>query len=479
MTFATRRFATLILLSASAALSVAAQPPAPADVTGDWQATLQAGSARLRLVFHITRASAAGPLTGTLDSIDQGAKNLPVPIVTVDGKTLRLGMPMVDGSFQGTLNDAATECQGTWKQGGLEFPLLLKKGGPLPETKRRPQDPREPLPYEQHEVSVQNKVAAVKLAGTLTIPRGDPPFAAVVLITGSGPQNRNEELFNHRPFLVLADHLTRQGIAVLRMDDRGVGGSTGSTEKSTSADFAGDILACVDFLKTRDDIDSESIGLVGHSEGGLIAPMVAARSRDIAFLVLMAGPGQRGDAVLRTQLQDIGRGQGLPQDKIAAQLNMQSRILDVLASTSDEAAAKEKVRAILKDTAAKLTPEERTKAGLNDQAIEFQANRAVTPWARFFVAYDPVPALKKVSAPLLALNGDKDVQVNAAINLPIIEKALKEGGNTDVTAIALPGLNHLFQRCKTCTIAEYGELDETISPVALKTISDWILARTQ
>jgi pimeloyl-ACP methyl ester carboxylesterase len=300
----------------------------------------------------------------------------------------------------------------------------------------------------------------------------------VVLITGSGAQDRDETIFGHKPFLVLSDYLTRRGIAVLRVDDRGVGGSTGSVPNSTSADFAGDVLAGVAYLRSRKEIDPARIGLIGHSEGGIIAPMVASRSRDIAFIVMLAGTGLPGDEVMYAQGAAILKALGADSEQLARQKEIQQRIFTVVRKEKNNGVAKAKVTASLKDLAAKLGQDDKNQMLEALPQVEGEVSRVFTPWFRFFLEYDPRPALRKVTCPVLALEGQKDLQCDARTNLPAIAAALKEGGNKDVTTKELPGLNHLFQTCKTGAISEYGAIEETIAPVVLETIGDWILQRT-
>jgi pimeloyl-ACP methyl ester carboxylesterase len=336
----------------------------------------------------------------------------------------------------------------------------------------RPQEPKKPYPYDEEEVGYENKRDGVKLAGTLTLPRGKGPFPATLLITGSGPQDRNESLLGHKPFLVLADYLTRQGIVVLRVDDRGVGGSTGSVPDSTTENFAADVTAGIEFLKTRKEIDPKQIGLIGHSEGGLIAPMVAAQNGDVAFIVLMAGTGLTGEEILYLQGALILKAGGASAEQLAKQRATQEGMFKILKEEKDPATAEKRLH---EELSRNLTEEAKKKS---EQAIAAQIKRANTPWFRYFLTLDPRPALRKVKCPVLALNGENDLQVPATENLREIEAALKAGGNKDVTIVSLPKLNHLFQTSETGSMSEYAKIEETIAPVALKTIGDWILKRT-
>ena len=342
----------------------------------------------------------------------------------------------------------------------------------------RPQDPKKPYPYDEEEVSYRNEKDNIKIAGTLTVPRGGGKYPAVLLITGSGPQDRNETIAGHRPFLVLADHLTRIGIAVLRVDDRGVGGTERGPLSVTSEGFAEDVLAGVGFLKQRKEIDPKMIGLIGHSEGGMIAPMVAARSNDVSFIVLLAGLGQRGEDVIYTQTELIHKAQGTHVDTIRHFNALAKTIIAIVKTETDGKRIEQRVN---EDVAAYG----RTLDDLQQKLFEPAATamKAIMPmykmpWFRYFVMFDPQLVLKNVKVPVLALNGELDLQVAAKENLDLIRAGLKAGGNTDVTTKIFPKLNHLFQTTQTGLLSEYGQIEETIAPEVLKTMSDWILSRT-
>jgi pimeloyl-ACP methyl ester carboxylesterase len=457
--------------------STLAQSP-PVGLPGVWEGTLDAGPMKLRVVFHIEK-SADGKYSAKLDSPDQGATGIPVASVELAGKTITIGVPTIGGSYEGKANDAFSEIDGTWKQGGAELPLKLKRQDKPIEIKR-PQNPTKPYPYDEEEVEYENKSGGVKLGGTLTLPRDRRPAPAVILITGSGPQDRDESLMGHKPFLVLADHFTRNGIAVLRVDDRGVGKSTGETMKSTSEDFVGDVLAGVEYLKTRKEIDAKKIGLCGHSEGGIVGPMAAAKSRDIAFVVMMAGTGLTGEEILYLQGAALIKAAGGDEKSLALQRNTQELIFKIIKAEKDPAVAEKKIIESLREELKKY-PEEEVKhlGGNTDAAIEAQAKSANSPWFRSFLTLDPRIALAKVKCPVLAINGELDLQVPSKENLPEIEKTLKGGGNKDVTVKELPKMNHLFQTATTGAVAEYSQIEETISPAALDLMTAWIKERTR
>ena len=470
----------MLLIAAMAAVCGVAWGPqafaADKGAAGFWQGKLyvQAGLS-LRMVVHI--AGSGGKFTGTMDSPDQGAKDIPIGKIQFEKGKLTLQVTSVAGTFEGKMNDSGTEIAGTWKQGATELPLTLKRESKAPDT-TRPQDPTRPYLYDEEKVTYTNPSASgVTLAGTLTLPKGAGPFPAALLITGSGAQDRDEALLGHRPFLVLSDYLTRRGIAVLRVDDRGTAKSTGDFATATSADFATDVRAGINFLKEHKRIDPARIGLIGHSEGGLIAPKVAAATSDVAYIVMMAGPGVNGEKILLEQAALIVRASGVPESAVAEQTARQKELFAIVRSEPDRAVAQKKMTDIAKREFAKL-PEATKKAAGGEGAVVAQVTQLNTPWFRYFLTYEPRAALTKVKCPVLAINGEHDLQVPPKQNLPEIEAALKEGGNLDFTVKELPGLNHLFQTSKTGAPSEYSSISETISPMALKIMGDWIVAHT-
>ncbi len=432
------------------------------DMDGSWMGTLDAGTIKLRLLFQITTTPEG--MQATLNSLDQGSGAIPASSVQRDGAKLTMEVKSLGGIFSGTFDKNVTTIEGTWSQNGNTLPLTLKKidKASIKSAVAHPQEPKKPYPYRSEDVVYQNSPAGVALAATLTIPQGKGPFPAVVLITGSGPQDRDEALLGHRPFLVLSDYLTRKGIAVLRADDRGVAKSTGNFDLATTADFATDTEAGIAYLKTRPEIDLHKIGLIGHSEGGVIAPMVAARNHDVAFIVMMAGTGVPGDAVIAEQTKLILEANGVSTAAAEKQGATQLEILTLVKQEKDPIAVDKKLRERLSGQAA-------------DAQLGATIERMNSPWMRYFVSYDPALALAKVACPVLALNGSKDLQVSPTQNLPAIRKALEAGGNKHFEIVELPGLNHLFQTAKTGSPNEYAQIEETIAPVALDKIATWIL----
>ena len=463
-----------LLLITTSALMVAAQVP-PRNVEGNWMATLEVGGATLRLVLKIKKS--ANGYAATFDSLDQGASDLPIDSIVLDGNKLTFSAAKFGISYEGALNEAGNEISGTFKQGPGEVPMVFKRIAELPKVSR-PQDPKQPYPYDEEEVSYRNEKDNIKIGGTLTLPRGGGKYPAVLLITGSGGQDRNETIAGHRPFLVLADHLTRNGIAVLRVDDRGIGGTEIGALTATSENFAEDVLAGVNFLKQRKELDPKMIGLIGHSEGGMIAPMVAARSNDVAFIVLLAGLGQRGEDVIYAQIELIHKAQGTHVDTTRHTLALVRKIHAIVKTETDQKRIEQRIND-------EIAAYDRTLGDLQKQLFEPAATSLKafmpmykTPWYRYFITFDPVPVLKNVKVPVLALNGELDLQVPAKENLDLIGAGLKAGENKDVTTKAFPKLNHLFQTSQTGLISEYAKIEETMSPEVLKTMSDWILSKT-
>jgi pimeloyl-ACP methyl ester carboxylesterase len=478
------RFVALVLVLCTAAVAEGQdEKKSPAKgasgVEGIWEGPLKVGAVELRLVFKITKEK-DGALKGTMDSIDQGAKDIPITSVTVKDGQVEMVLKNLGAKYEGKLEKDGAELKGEFHQGGLKLPLNLKRTKTAT-TLKRPQEPKKPFPYREEEVLVANEKADVKLAGTLTLPKGDGPFSAVLLITGSGQQNRDEELMGHKPFAVIADYLTRRGIAVLRVDDRGVGKSTGKVAEATSEDFVGDALACVAYLKRLKEINPKQIGLIGHSEGGMIAPMAAVKSEDVAFIVLLAGPGVSGEEILYGQGQAILKAAKVPGELLARQKRVQEAMFAIVKAEKDLAVAEKKLKEFFDKEIAALSDEEKKEAAKNQQkgAAEAQIKQVLSPWFRFFLTYDPRPTLRKVKCPVLAINGELDLQVLPKENLAGIEKALKEGGNQDFTVKELPKLNHLFQHAQTGAPGEYGKIEETFAPQALELIGDWIVQRTK
>lgn len=441
--------AATVFLSAPLAACAQVAP----DASGDWRGTLQAGAIKLRLAMHLGE-------TSTFDSLDQNALGLPARM-SAEGRRVTVTVDKV-GVFEGEISEDGRTLAGSLKQGPMTTPLSFERGAFA--AVHRPQTPAPPFPYRSEEVGYDNlKRPGIHLAGTLTVPAGLGPFPAVLLITGSGAQDRDETIFEHKPFLVLADYLTRRGVAVLRVDDRSIGGSTGGSLNDTTADFATDVEAGVSWLKARSEIDPTRIGLLGHSEGGEIAPLVASQDESIAFVVLWAGQGVPGADVVVEQVRAIALAGGASAAEANRSALIQRGLMDALLKAPDAEAARAAAVAYFSDRG-EPAPAEPTLRQLTSH------------WYRHFIAYDPQPALRTIKAPVLALLGEKDIQVTVAQNAPALREALQ--GNRDAQVVALPNLNHMFQTATTGAVDEYGKISQTIAPEALSLIGDWILAKS-
>ena len=469
--------ALIMVSSISMVVFAQQQDTSEISIEGIWQGELKVPGIELRIVFKISKKP-DGTLTAVMDSPDQGVTGIAVEKVIVKDNTLYMEINSVGGIFEGKISNDFLTIEGQWRQSGQSLPLTVKRVNTAIEI-LRPQEPKKPYPYLEEEVFYENKEAGIKLAGTLTLPSEQDSFPAVLLITGSGPQDRNEAIAGHRPFLVLADYLTRQGIAVLRVDDRGVGRSTGDFSPATSEDFASDVLAGIEYLKARKEINPKKIGLIGHSEGGIIAPMVAVKSPDVTFIVLMAGTGLTGEEILYLQSGLISKEMGISEKDITKNLQLNNKIFSVIKEEEDNKIAEEKIRQMFMTYWEDLSEEEKSRIGNPEDYLKAQLQSLLSPWFHFFLTYDPQPTLSKVKCPVLAINGEKDLQVPPKENLSAIKEALQTGGNENFIIKELPGLNHLFQTAQTGAPAEYAKIEETISPIALKIISDWILQQAK
>ncbi len=438
-------------------------------IEGNWYGLLKTENFELKIVFNISKSDTL--YTATMDSPDQGANGIPVTKVEYNNPIVKLfissAMIEYSGIFMGD------KILGTFKQGSATIPLNLSKR-PF-EGPKRPQEPKPPFAYNIEDITFNNSKAGIELAGTLTLPKDRKPKALVILISGSGPQNRDEEIMNHKPFLLWADYLTKRGVGVLRFDDRGVGKSKGNFATATSFDFADDVNSAVDYLKSRNDLSGVKIGLMGHSEGGLIAPIVASKRDDISFLVLLAAPGVKGSEIIISQQNLIAKASGAPD----AEIEEYAKITKELYSIIDKERDNPELKKLLYEFA---------KANAGSEATNIQINQQVaaltSPWMLTFLNYDPADAQTKIKIPLIAINGTKDLQVPYEINLNALEKSFlfAHGGNEDslkkyVTIRKIEGVNHLFQKAETGLPAEYSKIEETISPEVLELISGWILER--
>jgi fermentation-respiration switch protein FrsA (DUF1100 family) len=441
----------------------------PQGLVGTWAGSLDLGGQKLPIVFHISLKD--GSLFSTWDSPSQGAKGLPTASVSLLGGKLTIDIPVIKGSYSGLLDASAATITGTWKQGPASLPLSLSRtteaAGPA-----RPQEPKAASGYSNIELSFPGGAPGVTLAASLSVPSGPGPFPAVILVTGSGPQDRDETILDHKPFLVIADYLARHGVAVLRYDDRGVASSTGDFSAATTLDFAADAQAAVDFLAARKEAAPGKVGIVGHSEGGLIAPIVAARDTHVSFIVLLSGPGMRGDELLLLQSAAIAKASGASDSDIADMKSLNAGLYAAAISSSTDAAASGAVKkAYLDYLDSRKDLSETDRATAKEQAGGV-ASQLASPWMRTFLSLDPSPYLAALSIPVLALGGTKDLQVPVDENFAALKE--KVGPKATLTEMRLNGLNHLFQHAGTGLPSEYGVIEETFAPEALAAIGDWI-----
>lgn len=429
-----------------------------AQIEGYWKGEMNVGLQKLETAFDIKAVE--NGYAATFDVPAQGAYDIPVDETTFQDGHLQLTMSAMGARYLGTLKDNVIE--GEFTQNGMTFPLNLARSEMKEQKKTRPQDPQPPFHYQIEEVTFVNEKEGNTLAGTLTIPEGEGPFPAMVLVSGSGQQNRDEELMNHRPFWVIADYCARQGIAVLRYDDRGVGGSDGEVKNATSMDFSYDAEAAFDYLRNRKEINASKVGILGHSEGGVINFMVSSRRPEVAFLVSLAGPSVNGIEVLKEQQAAILRASGMSEEMVQFNGNANAQMFDIIETSNDWEEADTLLRQLLKGW------------GYNEELTEQTVGQMASPWMYYFLRYDPTDAIVKTNCPALLLNGTKDLQVIASQNLPVYEKIIAEHGKTNLTLRELPDLNHLFQHCETGSPNEYFEIEETISPEVLEMIVGFV-----
>lgn len=445
-----------------------------------WKGTLVAGPQTLEFQFRVLE-TAEGKRLAKFDSLSEKVTGLAAE-VTRTAKSVVFAAPGLNARFEGELNAVGDVAEGDWIQGPGRFPMKFERVAgastvPAEPAPRRPQTPAPPFRYEVEEVTFRNEADDVTLAGTFSRPSDDQPHAAVVLISGSGPQDRDETIFNHKPFLVIADELTKAGIAVLRFDDRGVGKSTGDFAQATSADFANDVRAAVRFLRSHASVNKAQIGLIGHSEGGLIAPMVAAVDPEIAFLILMAGPGVNGFEILKDQGPRLAVAEGMPMEAVDADSKLREAIAGAVRNAPKSADGYEVVEQAVDQYVAGFPESE--QAHVRPAPAQVEAFKQLgTPWFRFFLTYEPATSLSQVRCPVLAINGENDLQVWHETNLPAIVNALKAGGNTDFRAVRFPALNHLFQRSRTGAVSEYNQIEQTIAMEVLDLMRNWIKSQT-
>ena len=437
------------------------------SIIGTWKGSATINRFELPLVFHIDSINQV--LKARMDSPKQGAKDIPVNNISFNSPSIIMQIDAIRFVFKGNLQNKDSII-GQVEQNGHKIPLNLYREDSIKTTIELPkgkiQEPTPPYRYYTEDVIFENTTDNIQLAGTLSLPsEKSRNLTSIILINGSGPQNRNSELFGHKPFLVLADYFTKNGYAVLRFDDRGVGLSSGTMKNCTTEDFSRDVEAAVLYLKTRKEINPSKIGLIGHSEGGIIAPIIASKNQDIAFIILLAAPGILGKELLIQQNMLLGEAIGLDKNETARKSRMNREIYDLILSSKDTLILKREITNLYKEYEDTIP---------SDMEINSIVNQLNSNWFRYFISYDPSINLSNVKCPILALNGDKDLQVPFDPNLIEIEKLLSTINHPNFKTIKMEGVNHLFQTCTTGSPDEYGEIEETFSTKAMNEMLKWL-----
>jgi hypothetical protein len=435
---------------------------------GTWQGAIETGNMRMRLQLHLSHDE-QGHLIAALDSLDQSIQGIPASQVTEKSNDLKLEISAFGAEYTGTLDATKNKIAGDWSQHGNVEKLDFQRSDRVLEP-RRPQNPSKPYPYKEEEISFPASTGNTTLSGTLTIPQGAGPFPAAVLIGGSGPTDRDETVAGHRLFLVLADLLTRKGVMVLRYDKRGIAQSTGDYGAGTIDDFAKDAQVALQYLKSRKEVDAKRLGVIGHSEGGILAALAATRSNDVNWLVLLASPATSGEETLLRQSELIARTGGLPEDQITRSLQFDRKAYAAVREEKDTAALTKRLSTLVDQSG--------LGSAMPPAALQAQIRAMTSPWFRQFLDYDPAPSYEKIKCPVLALNGTRDLQVDSAENLPLLRKAFEASGNKDVTIVEVDGVNHLFQTAQSGSPALYGAIEETMSPEVQTAIANWVSQHT-
>ncbi len=440
-------------------------------ILGYWTGKIKAGS--MSFTFSLRFWIDDKLLRGTLDSPEQDLENIPVDEIMIQDDSIKLNIGAIQRKYHAVIDRKSNVMDGIYiRNGQINFPLVLNKTE-LAAVLNRPQMPVKPYPYLEEEILFINENDGNRLAGTLTVPKGKAPFPVVILISGSGAQDRDESAFGHKPFLVITDYLTRYGISVLRYDDRGVGGSSGNHLQATTEINSEDIISAVRFLQSRKEINGNKIGLIGHSEGSIIASIAANKSSNIAYIVLLGAPGLSIEENLYQQNALLHRAEGVSEDMIGQYNSIQRNVFSIIKEELNDSIATEKLRAAYTFNRYQLL------SGEQKNSVDERINSLLTPYFRDIIKCNPAEILKKVHCPVLAIIGEKDLQAPSKQNLSEIDKALKSGNNRNYKLIELPGINHMMQTCQTGTMLEYPEIEETVSPLVLKSITDWILTQNK
>jgi len=439
------------------------------NIIGDWNGVLSLGGQQLSLIIHLEKVGTT--YSGSMDSPDQKAFGIKADKVVFEKDTLDFIISKIGLRFKGFWAD--TTISGEFTQGYFKAPLQLSRRKVEKKVVVKPQEPQAPFPYLEEEVVFHHVNANFDMAGTLTLPKGDGVFPLILLISGSGPQDRNEEILGHKPFLIIADYLTKKGYAVFRYDDRGTAKSGGEFEGATSPDFASDAASALAYLKTRKDIDTTKIALAGHSEGAMLAAMIAANDSSINAIIMLAGPGIPGDQLLLMQQELIATVNKVSPDEIKENTIINRSLFELINKSNDIESATITVEKKLKKISKKLSKIALEAYGGKTEFVSQNLRAYINPWMYYFLRYDPAVDLKNIKCNVLALNGNKDLQVPSKINLAAIELNINNPGKIK-QVIEMPNLNHLFQNCLTGNITEYGEIQETISPEVLEKINEFL-----
>ena len=451
------------------------------NIIHKWSGILNAGGQKIELRLNLIQ-NADKTYTSNWDIPAQKVKGLASSKTELLNNQLFIEIKMIGASYSGSIHSSGDNVDGTWSQSGMSFRLNLEivKEGQEEKTILKPQTPKPPFPYNVKDFVYEGMDTKLNYGVTLTYPYGDKKFPLIILITGSGRQDRDETIFDHKPFAVIADYLTKKGYAVLRVDDRGAGKSTGDFSNSTTADFALDVEEHIRYAKNLPMIDAHQIGLLGHSEGGLIAPMVAVRNKLVSFVILLAGPGVEIGELMAMQNEMVLKSTGISQEAIHAYIPLYKNLMKTVISINNIQDANNKAIEIVKNwytntdkNLVKATTNISSETDINKFATSISETLS-TKWWKYFASYNPQIALQKLKCPVLAINGSSDIQVPADANLKAIELGLLKAGNNKLTTMKFDNLNHLFQKCTKCTVQEYGELENTIEPEVLDYIYYWL-----